>query len=98
MFLVSEPHVHLAGRPAYSKNESQMRPHFLLLGVLGLQVAAQDEGLTIDIVSSQINDFLQSIRNGTLDARDASSKLPSTCALAVRRFNSTKHPILTELT
>lgn len=57
---------------------------FVVLGLWCWQVAAQNETLSIDIVSSQIDDFLQLIQNGSLDAR---SLLPSGCALTVSIFN-----------
>jgi hypothetical protein len=68
-----------------------LRHLFLLLGVLGLQVAAQNESLTIDAVSSQIDDFLQVIQNGSLATRDTSSWFPSGCALAVGNPSSCKN-------
>jgi hypothetical protein len=65
-----------------------MRHLLLLLGVLGLEVAAQNETLTIGVVSSQIDDFLQLIQNGSLATRDTSSRQPSGCALAVSHPSS----------
>ncbi|KAH8769239.1 hypothetical protein BGZ57DRAFT_987095 [Hyaloscypha finlandica] len=64
-----------------------MRHLLHLLGLLGLEVAAQNEALTIDFVSSQIDDFLQLIQNGSLATRDTSSRQPSGCALACSFLN-----------
>jgi hypothetical protein len=66
-----------------------MRHLFLLLGVLGLQVVAQ--ALTVDNVSSQIDDFLQLIQNGSLAIGNISSWIPSGCALAVSSRSSCKN-------
>lgn len=65
-----------------------MRHLLLLLGVLGLEVAAQNETLTIGVVSSQIDDFLQLIQNGSLATRDTTSQQPYGCALAVSNPSS----------
>jgi hypothetical protein len=69
----------------------KMRHLFLLLSVLGLQVAAQDETLTIDAVSSQIDDFLQLIQNGSLATGNTSSLITSGCTLAVSNRFSCKN-------
>ncbi|KAH9209051.1 FAD binding domain-containing protein [Leptodontidium sp. 2 PMI_412] len=60
------------------------RVFLLLVGIFGLQVASQNETLTIDEVSLQIDDFLQLIQNGSLSTRADSSRslLPSGCSLA----------------
>ncbi|KAN0089830.1 FAD-binding domain containing protein [Hyaloscypha variabilis] len=58
----------------------------LLLGLFGLEVAAQNETLTIAAVTSQIDEFLKLIQNGSLATREASS-LPTGCSLACSFIN-----------
>ena len=63
-----------------------LRLFLLLLGIFSLQVTAQinTTTLTLDEVNSQILSFLQGVQNGTLSARDSTSRgLPSGCTLAV---------------
>jgi len=69
----------------------KMRHLFLLLGVLGLQVVAQGETLTIDDVSSQIDEFLQLIQNGSLATEYNSSWITSGCTFAVSNLSSWKN-------
>jgi len=64
----------------------------LLLGLFGLEVAAQNETLTIAAVTSQIDEFLKLIQNGSLATREASS-LPTGCSLAVCNPSSRKDSV-----
>jgi hypothetical protein len=78
-------------RPRSSKVVRKMRHLFLLLGVLGLQVAAQYETSTVETVSSQIDDFLQLIQNGSLATGYNNSLITYGCALAVSNRSSCKN-------
>jgi hypothetical protein len=58
----------------------------LLLGAFGGKALALNETLSIDVVSSEVADFLQLLQNGSLSANagDVSQRsLPSGCSLAV---------------
>jgi hypothetical protein len=59
---------------------------FLVLGLFGLEIVAQNATLSLDEVDSQVSEFLQLIQNGSISTRGTSSRslLPSGCALAVR--------------
>jgi hypothetical protein len=69
----------------------KMRHIFLLLCALGLQVAAQNETLTIEAVSSQIGDFLQLSQKGPLAPGNTSPWILSGCTLAVSNRSSCKN-------
>ena len=54
-----------------------------VLRLLVLDVAAQNDTLTLDEVQAQMSSFLNGVENGALSARGTDS-LPSGCSLAVR--------------
>jgi hypothetical protein len=57
----------------------------ILLGVLGVRVAAQIQTLTLDVVRSQIDSFLKAIQDGSLNTPDSffNASSLSSCELAV---------------